>query len=34
LLRDEMKFNGIEELTAQIQKDCDTARLLLITQCK
>ncbi len=33
-LRDEMKFNGIEELTAQIQKDCDTARLLLITQCK
>lgn len=33
-LRDEMKFNGIEELKAQIQKDCDTARQLLITQCK
>ncbi len=33
-LRDEMKFNGIEELKAQIQKDCDAARLLLITKCK
>lgn len=33
-LRDEMKFNGVDELKAQIQKDCDTARQLLITQCK
>lgn len=33
-LRDEMKFNGIEELKAQIQSDCNEARKLLTTKCK
>ncbi len=33
-LRDEMKFNGIEELKAQIQADCQKARQLLTSKCK
>lgn len=31
-LRDETKFNGIEELKAQIAKDCDNAKIILEKQ--